>query len=84
MTPWLTRLWHWLTVLPAPEWAIRSHRAWSPTVLHVYPLNDLVGHDTDTGTCICGPTLEETLTASTVPGLLIIHNSLDGREQAPN
>lgn len=82
MTPWLQRLQHWLTVLPSPEWVIRAHRTWCPTVLHVSPLNDLVAHDTVSGHCVCGPALEEAPTGTGTAGLLIIHRSLDGRELA--
>lgn len=81
MTPWLRRLWHWLGVLPAPDWYIRAHRSWCPTVLHIAPVNDLIGHDVETGSCVCGPALEEAPTGSGTQGLLIIHRSLDGREQ---
>jgi len=41
---------------------------------HVYPINDICEHDTDGPDCICGPRFEE-------EGRLVIHNSLDGREQ---
>ena len=43
-------------------------------VHHVFPLNDVVEHDTSGGDCICDPRIEE-------GGLIVIHHSLDGREQ---
>lgn len=45
-------------------------------MIHVYPLDDLVEHNTnDPESCICGPTLEPV-----DGGTLIRHHSLDGRE----
>lgn len=50
--------------------------------VHVWPLADLIAHDTDTLDCICGPDLEwvdpKTGEAHVVP--LVSHHSLDGRE----
>ena len=49
--------------------------------IHVYPLADLIEHDTDSDECVCGP--------ETIPverddgsfGWVISHHSLDGRER---
>ena len=43
--------------------------------VHVYPLNDMMEHDTESRDCRCRPTIERTS-----GGWLVIHNSLDGRE----
>ena len=42
-----------------------------PSKQHVYPINDLRPHDTESGKCWCNPTFD---------GFVIIHNALDGRE----
>lgn len=48
------------------------------STVHVYPIGDLIEHDTETDDCVCGPTVEH------VPGdgdgWIITHHSLDGRE----
>lgn len=38
---------------------------------HVFPLNDLKPHDTESGQCWCNPQSDD---------FVVIHNSLDGRE----
>lgn len=52
-------------------------------VVHVFPVNDLVEHDTDelpgepfNDECVCGPDVEPA-----GDGWLVTHHSLDGREQ---
>ena len=45
--------------------------------LHVVPVDDLIEHDTFTTDCICGPRIE--IVEVGAP-LVIVHNSLDGRE----
>ena len=45
-------------------------------MLHIFPLNDLGEHDTESETCICEPKIEF---LSNGDGL-VIHNSFDGRE----
>lgn len=45
-------------------------------IQHIYPLNDLKEHETNGENCWCEPTEEEIANN----GLLIIHNSADGRE----
>ena len=46
---------------------------------HVFPLNDLLPHNTDGCECMCDPAIE------VVGGvLLIVHNSYDGREEEEN
>ncbi len=50
--------------------------------VHVFPINDLIDHDTDGGDCPCGP--------ETIPverddgsfGWVVSHASLDGRERS--
>lgn len=52
------------------------------STVHVYPLNDLVAHDTDGGTCPCGPDVEAVFRDDGSNGWLVTHHSLDGRELA--
>lgn len=47
------------------------------STIHVYPVNDVVDHDTDGGDCICGPDSE-----FVEGGIVVTHHSLDGREFA--
>lgn len=47
--------------------------------VHVYPLADLVDHDTDTEGCVCGPRVE-CVPSDSGDGWLVVHASLDGRE----
>ena len=48
---------------------------------HVYPVNDLTEHDTDSaGECICGPDAELVKTQQG-DAWLYVHHSLDGREK---
>lgn len=49
-------------------------------VVHTYPVNDLVEHDTGGDTCICGPTTEAVFRDDGSNGWHVIHHSLDGRE----
>ena len=42
-----------------------------PSKQHVYPVNDLMQHDTESGKCWCNPQSDD---------FVVIHNSLDGRE----
>jgi hypothetical protein len=50
--------------------------------VHVYPINDLVEHDTDGGECICGPREKPVKAEDGSVDWLIVHHSLDGREFA--
>ncbi len=50
-------------------------------VVHVYPLADLVEHDTDSGECPCGPATEAVFREDGSNGWLVVHHSLDGRER---
>lgn len=52
--------------------------------IHVYPTYDLVEHDTDGEDCICGPATEAVPDGRGGYGWIILHNSLDGREQKEN
>jgi len=47
--------------------------------VHTMPVNDIVKHTFDD--CVCGPTIEPVKRANGSIGWLIIHHSLDGREQ---
>jgi hypothetical protein len=51
-------------------------------VLHVYPLGDVVEHDTSTGEpdCACGPQVRPEPQDDGSIGWQIVHHSLDGRE----
>jgi hypothetical protein len=51
------------------------------TTVHVYPVGDLIEHDTETDECICGPVIEPVPDEDGSMGWLITHNSLDGRER---
>ena len=48
---------------------------------HVYPVNDLVSHETEGDGCVCGPT-SELVQAEHGDEWILIHHSLDGREQS--
>lgn len=48
--------------------------------LHVYPLADLIEHDTQGDECVCGPTSEPVERDDGTMGWLLVHHSLDGRE----
>lgn len=47
---------------------------------HVYPTDDLVEHDTESGECLCGPEVEAVPREDGSFGWLVKHHSLDGRE----
>ena len=48
---------------------------------HVFPVNDLVEHDTESDDCACGPETRPVERSDGGIEWLIIHNSLDGRER---
>jgi len=52
-------------------------------VAHVVPLNDLFQHDTSTAEpdCACGPTVHPAALPEGGIGWILVHHSLDGREQ---
>jgi hypothetical protein len=52
--------------------------------LHVAPVHDLVDHDTSTTEpdCVCGPEVRPATQEDGSVGWLLVHHSLDGREQA--
>lgn len=52
-----------------------------PQTVHVYPVNDLIEHDTESEDCPCGPTPEAVPDQDGAMGWLITHHSLDGRER---
>jgi hypothetical protein len=47
---------------------------------HVYPLNDLIEHDTDSDECVCGPRAEPVERDDGSMAWLVVHHGLDGRE----
>jgi hypothetical protein len=51
--------------------------------LHVWPIKDLIKHDTDDDDagCMCGPRTEPVKSEDGSVGWLIVHHSLDGRER---
>ena len=51
---------------------------------HVHPADDGIEHDTSTSEpdCLCGPEVRPAPGADGSMGWLIVHHSLDGREQA--
>lgn len=52
--------------------------------LHVHPASDLVEHDTSTDQpdCVCGPEVQPVQRDDGTYGWLLVHHSLDGREQS--
>jgi hypothetical protein len=48
--------------------------------VHVFPLGDLVDHDTDTDGCVCGPTTTPVERDDGSIGWVLTHHALDGRE----
>ncbi len=50
------------------------------SILHVHPVNDLVEHELD-DTCACIPEYRLVERADGSDSWLIVHHSLDGREQ---
>lgn len=51
------------------------------TTVHVFPVGDLVDHDTDGDGCVCGPTTEPVPRGDGSMGWVVTHHSLDGREE---
>ena len=51
------------------------------STVHVYPLNDIIEHDTESDDCACGPTVEPVEHDNGSMGWLLTHHSLDGREK---
>jgi hypothetical protein len=51
--------------------------------LHAHPLNDLIEHDTSTNEpeCPCGPEVRPVMGGDGSVGWVLVHHSLDGREQ---
>lgn len=52
------------------------------STLHVMPINDLIEHDRDGDDCLCGPTTQAAFRDDGSCAWMIVHHSLDGREQA--
>lgn len=54
----------------------------NPNVMHVVPVGDLIEHDTSgEEDCVCGPRTRPVEQDAGGMGWVIVHNSLDGREQ---
>lgn len=51
-----------------------------PHIGHVYPIDDLVEHDTETDDCVCGPDSLRVIRDDGADAWVIVHHSLDGRE----
>lgn len=49
--------------------------------IHVYPVNDLVEHDTSGGDCVCGPVDDPVVREDGSIGWVVVHHALDGRER---
>lgn len=51
--------------------------------LHAHPIDDLIGHhtSTDQADCPCGPEVQPIEREDGTFGWLLVHHSLDGREQ---
>lgn len=47
---------------------------------HVVPVDDLIEHDTDTDSCICGPEITPVERDDGSIAWIVVHHSLDGRE----
>ena len=50
------------------------------STIHVYPIGDLIEHDTTTDECTCGPLIEPVPREDGSMGWIVTHHSLDGRE----
>ena len=50
------------------------------STIHVYPVNDLILHNTDSDECLCGPTVEAVKADDGSYGWTVVHHSMDGRE----
>lgn len=51
------------------------------SIIHVLPADDLIEHNSDSDECACGPLIEPVPRDDGSFGWLVIHYSLDGREQ---
>jgi hypothetical protein len=49
--------------------------------VHVHPVNDLVAHDLVGDSCVCVPRSVPVTRSDGSIGWVIVHHSLDGREQ---
>lgn len=47
---------------------------------HVYPIDDLIDHDTVGDECVCVPRIEPVEREDGSFGWVVVHHSLDGRE----
>ena len=49
--------------------------------MHVFPVGDLVAHDTESEDCFCGPRIWPVKRDDGSVGWVVTHHSLDGREK---
>lgn len=49
--------------------------------VHILPVGDLIDHESTGDGCPCGPRVEAVFRDDGSNGWLVVHNSLDGREQ---
>ena len=51
-------------------------------VMHVFPVDDLVEHDTETSEpdCVCGPEVQPVVREDGSVEWLLVHQALDGRQ----
>jgi hypothetical protein len=50
------------------------------SAIHVYPVDDLIDHDTESQECVCGSTNRPEKRDDGSVGWIVVHHSLDGRE----
>lgn len=50
--------------------------------IHVLPIGDLIDHDSKGDECVCGPTSQPVKRDDGSVGWLVVHHSLDRREDA--
>ena len=55
-------------------------REGNPAILHTFPVNDIIEHDTGGDDCPCGPTVIPVKRDDGSMAWQMIHHSLDGRE----
>lgn len=60
-------------------WATCGPRMTTSSDYHVYPVNDLIEHDRE-GDCVCGPEATPVKRDDGSVGWIMVHHSLDGRE----
>lgn len=61
-------------------WISALEQGDSSNTWHVLPDRDYILHDIDSEDCVCGPKIEAVPRTDGSFGWLIVHHSLDGRE----